>query len=123
MIPAGYSTTTTTAAAVTRWILFPAAVTGVTADSWNVTGDVARGVVSRRKGKFINGYSRYRVRRNTVYELCARSDPIGRTLRFPGPLRLHADTYLSVPFANVFSLNCALGLLPRALFVFILMQF
>lgn len=31
--------------------MFPAAVTGVTADSWNVTGHVARGVVSRRKGK------------------------------------------------------------------------
>lgn len=31
--------------------MFPAGVTGVTADSWNVTGDVARGVVSRRKGK------------------------------------------------------------------------
>lgn len=57
MIPAGYSTTTT---AVTRRILFPAAVTGVTADSWNVTGDVARGAASRRKGEFVSAdNSRY----------------------------------------------------------------
>lgn len=55
MIPAGLrdhsTTTTTTATAVTRRIVFPAAVTGVAADTWNVTGDVARGVASRRKGK------------------------------------------------------------------------
>lgn len=48
----GLAGPTATATAVTRWIVFPAAVTGVAADTWNVTGDdVARGVASRRKGK------------------------------------------------------------------------
>ncbi|TGZ50734.1 Uncharacterized protein DBV15_09302 [Temnothorax longispinosus] len=65
MIPAGsrdHSTTTTTRTAVTRRIVFPAAVTGVAADTWNVTGDVARGVASRRKAVEVafSSVARYR---------------------------------------------------------------
>ncbi|KYN21063.1 hypothetical protein ALC57_06559 [Trachymyrmex cornetzi] len=48
MVPAGLRDQSTTTA-VTRRIALPAAVTGVTADTWNVTGYVASGVASRRK--------------------------------------------------------------------------
>jgi len=51
MVPAGLRDHSTTTTAVTRRIALPAAVTGVTADTWNVTGYVASGVASRRKGK------------------------------------------------------------------------
>ncbi|KYN05116.1 hypothetical protein ALC62_03916 [Cyphomyrmex costatus] len=49
MVPAGLRDHSTTTTAVTRRIALPAAVTGVTADTWNVTGYVASGVASRRK--------------------------------------------------------------------------
>ncbi|EGI62289.1 hypothetical protein G5I_09417 [Acromyrmex echinatior] len=49
MVPAGLRDHSTTTTAVTRRIALPAAVTGVTADTWNVTGYVASGVASHRK--------------------------------------------------------------------------
>ncbi|EZA62725.1 hypothetical protein X777_07541 [Ooceraea biroi] len=58
MVPGGLQDYSTTTTAVTRGIVFPAAVTGVTADSWNVTGDIARRVVRRRKGKLEGGKER-----------------------------------------------------------------
>ncbi|KYN44285.1 hypothetical protein ALC56_01256 [Trachymyrmex septentrionalis] len=72
MVPAGLRDRSTTTTAVTRRIALPAAVTGVTADTWNVTGYVASGVASRRKE---DKCLRYQVRSFASFGRLA-SDPL-----------------------------------------------